>query len=102
MVYTFKLSAISAWSGVRCESIGFAAAVELINMILNTKILWFRILLSDFAQNFKKLNWGMDFGRILILCGIIWNSMEFAANGWNFDLLICVDLRGGAGLKREF
>ena len=44
----------------------------------------------------------MDFGRILILCGIIWNSMEFAANGWNFDLLICMDLRGGAGLKREF
>jgi len=28
--------------------------------------------------------------------------MEFAANGWDFDLLICVDLRGGAGLKREF
>ena len=42
---------------------GFAAAVGLINMILNTKILWFRILLSDFAQNFKKLNCKMDFGR---------------------------------------
>jgi len=35
---------------------GFAAAVGLINMILNTKILWFIIFLSDFAQNFKKLN----------------------------------------------
>ena len=44
----------------------------------------------------------MDFGKILILCGIIWNSMEFAANGWNFDLLIHVDLLGAAGLKREF
>jgi len=28
--------------------------------------------------------------------------MEFAANGWNFDLLIRVDLLGGAGLKRKF
>ena len=44
----------------------------------------------------------MDFGKILILCGIIWNSMEFAANGWNFDLLIRVDLLSVAGLKREF
>lgn len=102
MVYTFELSDISAWSGVRWNPIGFAAAAGLINMILNTKILWFRILLSDFAQNFKRLNWGMDFGRILILCGIIWNSMEFAANGWNFDLLIRVDLLSVAGLKREF
>ncbi len=42
---------------------GFAAAVGLINMILNTKILWFRILLSDFAQNFKKLNCKMDFSK---------------------------------------
>ena len=102
MVYTFKLSDISAWSGVRCEPMGFAAAVGLINMILNTKILWFIILLSDFAQNFKKLNCKMDFGKILILCGIVWNSMEFAANGWNFDLLIRVDLLSVAGLKREF
>lgn len=44
----------------------------------------------------------MDFGIILILCGIIWNSMEFAANNWNFDLLIRVDLLSVAGLKREF
>ena len=71
-------------------------------MILNTKILWFRILAEGFTQNFKKLNWKMDFGRILILRGIIWNSMEFAANGWNFDLLIRVDLLSVAGLKREF
>jgi len=28
--------------------------------------------------------------------------MEFATNGWNFDLLICADLLGAAGLKREF
>ena len=84
------------------EPIGFAAAAGLSNMILNTKILWFRILLSDFAQNFKKLNCKMDFGIILILCGIIWNSMEFAANNWNFDLLIRVDLLSVAGLKREF
>ena len=63
MVYTFKLSDISAWSGVQCEPIGFAAAVGVINMILNTKILWFRILAEGFTQNFKKLNWGMDFGR---------------------------------------
>ena len=102
MVYTFKLSDILAWSGVQCEPIDFAVAVGLINMILNTKILWFIIFVDGFAQNFKKLNWGMDFGIILILSGIVWNSMEFAANGWNFDLLICVDLRGGAGLKREF
>ena len=87
---------------MRCEPIGFAAAVGLSNMILNTKILWFRILAEGFAQNFKKFNWGMDFGRILILCGIIWNSMEFAVNGWNFDLLIRVDLLSVAGLKREF
>ena len=53
------------------EPIGFAAAVGLINMILNTKILWFRILAEGFTQNFKKLNCKMDFGRILILCGTI-------------------------------
>jgi len=29
---------------------GFAAAVGLINMILNTKILWFRILLRDLRK----------------------------------------------------
>ena len=84
------------------EPIGFAAAAGLSNMILNTKILWFIIFVDGFAQNFKQLNWGMDLGRILILCGIIWNSMEFAANGWNFDLLIRVDLLSVAGLKREF
>jgi len=56
---------------VRCEPIGFVVAVGLINMILNTKILWFIIFVEGFAQNFKKLNWGMDFGRILILRGII-------------------------------
>lgn len=53
------------------EPIGFAAAAGLGNVILNTKILWFIILLSDFAQNFKKLNCKMDFGKILILCGIV-------------------------------
>ena len=44
------------------KPIGFAATAGLSNVILNTKILWFRILLSDFARNSKKLNWGMDFG----------------------------------------
>ena len=102
MVYTFELSDISAWSGVQCESIGFAAAVGLINMILNTKILWFRILLRDLRKILRSWIEGWILAEILILCGIVWNYMEFAANGWNFDLLIRVDLLSVAGLKREF
>ena len=48
---------------MQCEPIGFAVAVGLINMILNTKILWFIIFVDGFAQNFKKLNCKMDFSR---------------------------------------